>query len=113
MQQGPGQFLAQEATAAGDDDLHLVILRLVHVQGRYCCVSQPSPSRVPGSGVCTLAAYPVVVARLRQRLEQVGVGDLPLVRLVAIRHRGDLDVADGRTQLADEAGEIPSMIWAW
>ena len=31
LQQGPGQFLAQEATAAGDDDLHLVILRLVHV----------------------------------------------------------------------------------
>jgi hypothetical protein len=26
---------------------------------------------------------------------------------VAIRHRGDLDVADGRAQLADETGEIP------
>jgi hypothetical protein len=51
LQQSPGQFLAQEATAAGDDDLHLVILRLVHVQGRYCCVSQPSPSRVPALGL--------------------------------------------------------------
>ena len=69
-----------------------------------CQPAQPFPGA--GSGV-VFAAYPVVVARLRQHLEQVGVGDLPLVRLVAIRHRGYLDVADGRSQLADETGEIP------
>ena len=39
-------------------------------------VSQPSPSRVPALGLYS-QPYPVVVARLRQRLEQVGVGVSP------------------------------------
>ena len=68
------------------------------------------PARRP-----VFAADPAVEAQLVDDAEQVRIVQLALVGLVALRHAGDLQVADasGRQVLRSFIATSPSTIWQW
>ena len=71
-----------------------------------------APGRQPTQAILgkptrvVFAADPTVVTQLVEQREQIGVVHLAKVRLMAIRHPGDLDVPHSRLEPLEAGGQV-------